>query len=287
MSDQYSQSSLWMKRLLFVAGMLVLIIGLPLFIAPTMTEVLFSWTVNPPITAACLGSAYLAAFVLEASSSTERYWSNARIAVPAVLLFTVMTLIATLLHLGKFHFGSDFHFITQLITFVWLIVYASVPVIMLLIWIAQTRHRGRETKREFPLPLWSKLVLVIQALTMLSIGCALFLFPEATKDSIWPWALSILTARAIGAWLLGIGLLAAHILIENDYRRVRNALLALMVGSTLELVSLWRLADDEGPSGEVINWGGTGIWIYIAFLLSIIVIGIHGWLTLRRRFIFL
>lgn len=282
MDNQFTQTNPWMKRLLLLAGVLVLIIGLPLFIAPTMTDLLFSWTVNPPITAACLGSAYLSAFVLEASSSRENDWSTARIAVPAVLLFTVMTLIATLLHFDKFHFGDKFPFITQIITVVWLVVYAAVPVIMALIWFMQTRQSGMETKRRFPLPWWSKLLFGMQALVMLYIGISLFGFPEATKDSIWPWALSALTARAIGAWLIGIGLLAAHIVLENDYWRVRNAMLALVVGGVLELVSLWRLADDQIAGNPVIDWSDTAIWFYIAFLLLMIVINAQGWALTRR-----
>ena len=62
MSDPKNPTMPAMRLLLTVAAILVLIIGVPLYFVPTSTPLLFSWTVNPPITAAFLGSGYLAAF---------------------------------------------------------------------------------------------------------------------------------------------------------------------------------------------------------------------------------
>ena len=44
-----------MRWLLMVAAALVLAIGIPLVLVPTETDTFFSWTVNPPLTAAFLG----------------------------------------------------------------------------------------------------------------------------------------------------------------------------------------------------------------------------------------
>ena len=75
-----------------------------------------------------MGAAYLAAFVLEFLGARETIWARARVAVPAVLVFTVLTLVATLLHIDKFHFGPEFSLLTQAGTWVWLLIYAIVPV---------------------------------------------------------------------------------------------------------------------------------------------------------------
>jgi hypothetical protein len=93
-----------MRYVLFVASALVLIIGLPQFAVPGKTHTFFSWTVNPPLTAAFLGGAYLAAFLLEATSARKRVWAHARIAVPSVFVFTTLTLVVTFIHRDKFHF---------------------------------------------------------------------------------------------------------------------------------------------------------------------------------------
>ena len=139
MTDVPNPTTDAMRMLLTVAAILVLIIGFPLYLLPTRTELLFSWTVNPPMTAAFLGSGYLAAFVIEMTSAREASCTRARIAVPAVLLFTSMTLIATLLHMDKFHFGQEFPLITRFVTYVWLVVYAAVPIVMAVLLVHQVR----------------------------------------------------------------------------------------------------------------------------------------------------
>ena len=114
-----------MRRLLLVASQLVLAVGIPLMLKPTETADYFSWTIQPPLTAAFLGSAYWASFLLEFEASRRRTWDYARIAVPAVFAFTVLTLIATLSNLERFHFG-DPGVIVTIVTWGWLLVYAIV-----------------------------------------------------------------------------------------------------------------------------------------------------------------
>lgn len=283
MPDFSSPTTPAMRLLLLVASILVLIIGLPMYLAPTRTDLLFSWTVNPPMTAAFLGSGYLAAFVIELSSAREASWERARISVPAVLVFTTMTLIATLLHLDKFHFGSEFPAITQFVTYVWLVVYALVPVIMAVLLLLQVRQIGTDRARIAPMPAWSQTIYFLQGLVLLLVGASLFFFPGAMKDMTWPWALSALTARAIGAWCLGNGVLFVHIAIERDYWRVKNALLALFIYATLLVVSFGRLADDLSASGErILDQTDPMLYAYLAFVISILIMTGHGWLKTSR-----
>ncbi len=98
-----------MRRLLLVASLLVLLVGIPLVLRPEETADYFAWTIQPPLTAAFLGSAYWASFLLEFEASRRRTWDHARVAVPAVFVFTVLTLVATLNNLEKFHFGDPGH----------------------------------------------------------------------------------------------------------------------------------------------------------------------------------
>ena len=92
------------RIILYVASFLVLSVGLSLYLLSEKTDVYFSWTINPPLTAAFLGAGYLASFVTELLAAREGIWARARIAVPGVLVFTLLTSIATLIHFDKFHF---------------------------------------------------------------------------------------------------------------------------------------------------------------------------------------
>jgi hypothetical protein len=254
-----------MRALLWVAGVLVVLAGVQLFVYPERTATYFAWTIHPPLTAAFLGAAYWSAAALEWSAARRRTWAEARIAVPAVLVFTVLTLLATLLDLERFHFGSSFEAGTQAVTWAWLAIYTVVPVLMVVLWVRQRSAPGGDPPRQHRLPAALKALVAVQAVLMVVVGVALFVAPNQTKD-LWPWPLTGLTARAIGAWATSLGLAAVHVLIENDTRRVRPAAIAFVLFGGLELLSVAR-------------YPGTGDWsspagvVYLLFLVSAVVGG--------------
>ena len=89
-----------MRRLLIIAAVLVLLAGFQLFVFTGRTSTFFAWTIANPLAAAFLGAGYWASVAIEALSGRQRLWANARIAVPAVFVFTVLTLAATLTEPG-------------------------------------------------------------------------------------------------------------------------------------------------------------------------------------------
>lgn len=260
-----------MRLMLLVASALVFTIGISLFVLTEQTEQYFAWTIASPLTAAFLGAAYWASAVLEYMASRERLWANARVAVPAVLLFTTLTLVVTLLHSDRFHFGAPL-LITRVGTWTWLLVYALVPLIMGALLVVQLRQPGGDPPREQPLPAWARWIFIAQAAVMAPLGLALLLAPGAAAP-LWPWALTPLTARTAGAWLVSLALAAGHVAWEHDHRRVRPASASYLALAALELVALARY------SGEV-RWGEPGAWIYLLFLLVMLALG--GWLSLAR-----
>ena len=72
-----------------------------------------------------------------------------------------------------------------------------------------------------PLPGWLRVVLCLQALVMLALGAALFVAPVGAA-SLWPWDLTPLTGRAIGAFLVGFGAAAAFAVADNDFGRLHG-----------------------------------------------------------------
>ena len=94
------------RIILYLASFLVLSVGLSLYLLSERTDTYFSWTINPPLTAAFLGAGYLASFLTELLAAREGIWARARIAVPGVLVFTILTSIVTFIHLDKFHLDN-------------------------------------------------------------------------------------------------------------------------------------------------------------------------------------
>jgi hypothetical protein len=159
-----------MRWLLFAAAVLVLLAGFQLFIFTGRTGTFFAWTIVNPLAAAFLGAAYWASVSLEALAGRQLLWANTRIAVPAVFVFTVLTLAVTFMHLGQFHLGSRFGSGTQIVTIAWIAIYVLVPVLMLIILIVQARAPGADPPRRAGLPAWIYPVLGVQAFALLGFG---------------------------------------------------------------------------------------------------------------------
>lgn len=263
-----------MKWLLLAASILVFLAGLQLFILTENTDRYFAWTIDPPLTAAALGAAYWASSVMELSASRQPTWGRARIALPAVLVFTTLTFVTTLLHLDRFHLGNGFAASAQLVTWAWIAVYALVPALMSVLLVHQLRAAGIVEPRQNPLPPWLRVVLGLHAVVLLTVGFALFVAPSSTM-ALWPWMLTPLTARAIGAWLLSLGLAAAQAIAENDWGRVTVATHTYVLLGILEFVALMRY-----PSS--VDWAQPAAVIYVLFLASVLLVGIYGFLTTRR-----
>src|SRR5918992_418419 len=262
-----------MRRLLFAAGVLVFAAGIQLFVFTELTATRFAWTVEPPLTAAFLGASYWASVALEWTAARERVWARARVAAPSVFAFTTLTLVATLLHLDRFHLGDGFGFSTRLVTWVWIATYAVVPPLMLVLMVVQGRITGADTARSARLPRWLRALLIVEAVLLGAIGGALFVDPVGISP-IWPWALTPLTARAVGAWLVGIGMAAAHSAIENDFRRVRPAAVSYVLLGLLHGVVVMRYS-------EQIEWGPRA-WAYVGVIAVSVLVGLYAWTVAWR-----
>ena len=192
---------------------------------------------------------------------------------PGVLAFTVLTLATTLIHRDRFHFHSP-HAVALLSAWAWLAIYICVPVLMTVLLIGQPRARGADPRRRAPIPTWSVALIGAQGAVMLGLGAALFIAPKATAP-IWPWALTPLTGRAVGAWLLGLGIGAVQAMLERDLERLRPAAVAYALFGGFELIALARYGGD-------VAWGRPASWLYLAFLTSVFGIATAGW-VLRGR----
>ncbi len=273
-----------MRWILRVASILVLIAGFQLFVLTDHTDRYFAWTIRPFLTAAFLGASYWASFVLVFQASREPYWAYARAGVFSALTFTTLTTVATALHLDKFHFAGP-EPITLVANWAWMIVYCFVPPILLILLIHQLRQTVGDPPRTLPLPIWIRSILFFQALAMLGFGITFFIFPERAP-SLWPWMLTPLTARVVGAWLLGMAVAAGGALKENDLARARGPIVCYAVLGFLQAIALARYANFRSPGNRlpILHWDAAAAWIYLAFVLSVLFLGVGS--SLYALFVF-
>jgi hypothetical protein len=262
------------RALLLVYAALGLAAGVPLYLGSEQTDEYFAWTIQPPLTAAFLGAAYWASCVVNLLASRESEWARVRVALAAGFVFTTLMLVATLLHLDRFHLDSGGG-VARGVAWVWLIVYVTVPPLTLAFLVRQALVTGADEPRRTALPPWIRFALGCQAAVMIAIGAALVVAPQFS-DGIWPWMLTPLTGRATGAWLVGVGVLAAYPAWENEVVRVRSALIAYAVLGVLEAVALARYSG-------TLDWGAPAAWLFVLFLLSVVAVGLGGSLSRRQR----
>ncbi len=190
------------RLLLVIFSGLTLLAFVVLFVLADATERYFAWTIKPPATAAFLGAAYAAGCALELLAFRRRTWAALRIPFLTILVFTVLTLVASVLHLDRFHFGSDLP-MARCAAYFWLAIYVVVPLAMVVVLVIQERRPAERIDR-VALPAVLRVTLLVQGAVMFAVGAALFLAP-GTAEALWPWMLTPLTARMVAAWLLAFG----------------------------------------------------------------------------------
>jgi len=257
-----------MRRLLFVAAVLVLLAGLQLFVFTGRTSTFFAWTLANPLSATFLGASYWAAVAIEALAGRQKLWANARIAVPAVFVFTVLTLATTLMHLDQFHLGAGFTFGTRAVTVAWIAIYVLVPLLMVAVVFVQMRTPGIDPPRSAGLPAWMYALLAGQAIVLLGLGVALLAAPTQVAP-LWPWKLAPLEAQAIAAWLISLGVAAVHALFERDARRLRPAAVGYILLAVLLSIALARYPHQ-------FHWHSVSGTVYLIFLATMLLTGTAG-----------
>jgi hypothetical protein len=247
-----------MRATLLVAAALLLLAGVSTFVFADRTDDLFAWTIQPPLTAAFMGAGYWATIALVVLAARAPTWEHARIAFPSTTLFALLVLGATALHFDRFHQGRP-------ITWAWIAIYIAVPVLLAFFGLREARRKGHRLVRTARMPLWALVLLGTQAAVMVPLGVALFAAPE-TFDMVWPWPLTPLTGRVVGAWLVGLGLGAAHSALERDWLRARPAAATAMLFGALELVALARYS-------ETVDWGDGRTLGYVTMLGFMLALG--------------
>src|SRR5712692_9583749 len=255
------------RRMTLVISVLAFVVGPLLYLLPDQTDRLFAWTINPPLTAAYLGASYTTALIVELLLARQSVWAKVRIFYPATLVFTTLTLAATLLHLDRFHFGS-LGLIPRATAIAWLVIYVAAPPVMLGLFVRQLRVPGGDPPRERLFPFGFRLVLVAEAALMLTTGAFLFLAP-ATAIPLWPWTLTPLTCQAIGAWLIALGFGAGHAVRENSWERAQPIVVGYLVNGVLQLIAVLRFADTP-------RWDSLVALVYLVYFASLVAVGASG-----------
>ncbi len=224
------------------------------------TARLFAWKIVPPFTPMVLGSVYLGGsyFFLRAARADK--WHTVEGGFLSVGTFATLMGIATIIHWNKFiHANVAF--------WLWAGLYFTTPFLVFGVWFLNHRQESTTTASDVVLSDGTaRLIGMLGGLAALS-SLFLFLFPK-TAIQIWPWKLTELTARVMGAiFALGVAGLGAF----SDKRWTGARVLLQVEGFMLALILVAAVRahgdfDTSRPLTWVFGAGFLGLALVTAVL---------------------
>ena len=268
------------RRVLVAFAVLTLLATNQLLVVGGFTDRYFAWTISVRPTSAFLGAAYAAGFLLAVFALRRDRWRDVRVALATVTVFTVLTLVPTLIHLHTFHL-MDGGPLARLAAWVWLTIYLVIPIACLAVIGEQLRLPAGDDNVRRSMPRWLTSLLAIQGGTLLLVGAVMFLggakvhhLPEGAMG-FWPWRLTPLGAQVMGAWLIALAVAAALAIWERDLSRLLVPAATYAAFGVFQLLVALRFWTQVRPDYQ---WG----WAYVGMLVSIAVTGAYGcWAATR------
>jgi hypothetical protein len=227
----------------FVAPFLVVGFAV-LWPVPTDTGALFAWRITSTVMAMTLGAAYLggAYFFVRAARATR--WHTIKGGFLPVTVFATLLGIATVLHWDKFNHR-------HVAFWLWTGLYFSTPLLVALVYLRNRRHEPPAADGEPWLPVTVAWLIGGVAVLALTTGLWLFATPE-TAIRYWPWPLTLLTARVLGA-VFCLGLAGIGAFVDRRWTSARIPLQVAFVMLALIVVAGVR-AHAELAAGNALTW---------------------------------
>jgi hypothetical protein len=215
-----------------------------LYPVPTDTGSLFAWHIVPTMTPMVLGSAYLGGAYFFVRAALADRWNTIKGGFVPVATFATLMGIATIIHWDKF-----LH--THVAFWLWAFLYFTTPFLVVGVYLRNRRtdRPAEPGARLLPEPT-ARMVGAIGALA-LAMGLFLFLAP-AVAIRIWPWHLTPLTARVLGA-IFCLGLAGIGALFDRRWSSARIPFQVAALMLTLIIAAGVR-AHAEFAADNVLTW---------------------------------
>jgi hypothetical protein len=238
-----------------------------LYFLPRDTGRLFAWSIEPPLTPLILGSVYLggAYFFIRAARASS--WRAIKAGFPPVAAFAALLGIATVLHWDRFaHSHVAF--------WLWAGLYFTTPFLVAGVWLANRRFEDRAAHDDLLVsPGLARTVGTIGVVAVAT-GLLLFLLPDVAIK-VWPWTLTPLTARVMGA-IFVLGLAAVGAFTERRWSAFRLMLQVAALMLALILAGGVRAAGDLDGSNIL-------TWLFAAGFVGLLVAAAALYVRMERR----
>jgi hypothetical protein len=215
-----------------------------LYPVPTDTQQWFAWEIDPTMTPMVLASAYIGGAYFFFKAWRTSSWHTVKVGFVAVTLFASALGLATIVHWDKFNHG-------HVAFWLWTLLYFTTPFLVLAVFLRNRAVEPAPAPDELRLP---PLVRVAAGFTGVVAFClGFFLYVAPTKaDDVWPWALTPLTSRVMGAVFM-LGIAGVGVYLDPRWSTTRLILQVEQVMVALILLAAVR-AHDELDSSRPLTW---------------------------------
>ena len=236
-----------------------------LYAVPGRSGELFAWPVAPTMTAMLLASAYAGGVWFFVSLLRARQWHRVAAGFPAVVVFAAVSAGATFLHWDRFRHG-------HVAFWVWTALHVAGLFVAGAVWFVNRQRQSPPMTDDVRLGGSARRSFVAVGVVTVALGGVLVLVPGLVSY-VWPWALTPLTGRLVGA-VLCLGVATFVVLRDDRWSAVASMVEVAVVMALFVALAVVRAA------GEIV-WNRPFAWVMVASLAVIILGG--GALLLRLR----
>jgi hypothetical protein len=243
------------RLLAFVIVPILTVAWAMLWVFPERSGDFFAWPVKPAPTATMLGATYLGGAWFFGRVVVARRWHTVTLGFVPVATFAGILGLATILHWDRFTAGHPSFIL-------WAILYLTLPFVIPVVWL---RNGLRDPGRDVPEPAiggpirWivGGLGLVLAAASVVLVVAPDVLIPA------WPWTLTPLTARVLGAMFALSGLVGIGIAVD----RRPDAARAIVEAQGIAIAGI--LAGLARTSGDV-SWDQPTAWVFAGGMVAVL-----------------
>ena len=245
MKVQRIKTGLWLHTLITILA------GFSLFLFPKNIGPLWPWAL-PPLAARFMGSLLIGGGVCTALVALA---PEPLPLTGAALLGLGDLLIASvgLLDIGEIGFTGRM--------IIWLVLFIGTT---LLLWALFFLYNGQASHAndQRPLTRGLRIYFKIHMAVVIPVGLTMYLAPTLAQQ-LWPWALSPVNVRLLGAFFVGASILSAWSLRQKDWRAVQPLVALYAVFTTLTTLASILHFNLFNPA-RIITWAFFALYIFVA-----------------------
>jgi hypothetical protein len=211
---------------------------------PTDTRRLFAWEIKPTLSPMVLGSVYLggAYFFIRVVRATR--WHTVAGGFVPVGTFATLMGVTTILHWDRFLHGNAAFWL-------WAVLYFTTPLLVFAVFFRNQREYDSGADSSGRIGSVAAGAFVLVGVTSMAMCLFLYLFP-ARAVAVWPWQLTPLTARMLGA-IFALGVAGIGAWWERRWSAMRILLQVAGFMLVLILIAAAR-AHTEFDTSNPLTW---------------------------------